>query len=64
MDTSPVPGDPQATIRKAQTVRQAALAPAEPSGQDQRAAASGGPEEALEAPEGALGPGGEGGRRF
>jgi hypothetical protein len=40
IDTSPVPGDPQATIRKAQTVAQAALAPADPSIQDRNVAAS------------------------
>lgn len=39
LDVSPVPGDPAATIRKAQTVRKAALAPADPSPQDQRVAA-------------------------
>ena len=39
IDTSPVPDDPEATIRKAQVVRAAALAPAEPSAQD-RAVAS------------------------
>ncbi len=39
IDTSPVSGDPQATIRKMQQVRRAALAPASPSGQD-RAVAS------------------------
>jgi len=39
IDTSPE-SDPQDTIRKAQTIRQAALAPAEPSGQDRRAAAA------------------------
>jgi len=39
IDTSPVDGDPEATIRKAQQVRAAALAPAEPSAQD-RAVAS------------------------
>ena len=27
IDTSPVPGDPEATVRKAQTVKRAALAP-------------------------------------
>ncbi|MBT3605343.1 MAG: hypothetical protein HOE48_10305 [Candidatus Latescibacteria bacterium] len=32
--------DPEDTIRKAQTIRQAALAPAEPSGQDRKAAAA------------------------
>jgi len=40
IDVSPVSGDPQATIQKAQQVRTAALAPAEPSGQDQKVAAA------------------------
>jgi hypothetical protein len=40
IDTSSVPGDPAATLRKADTIRRAALAPAEPSGQDQQVAAS------------------------
>lgn len=40
IDTSPVPGDPQKTIQKAQQVRRAALAPAEPSGADRQAAAA------------------------
>lgn len=35
IDTSEVPGDPTATLRKAETIRRAALAPAEPSTQDQ-----------------------------
>jgi hypothetical protein len=39
IDTSPVSGDPRATIRKAQQVHRAALAPAQPSGQDQAVAA-------------------------
>lgn len=39
IDTSPVNGDPEATIRKMQTVRSAALAPANPSGQDRSVAA-------------------------
>ncbi len=39
IDTSKVPDDPQATIRKAQAIYRAALAPAEPSGQDRRVAA-------------------------
>lgn len=39
IDTSPE-NNPEDTIRKAQTIRQAALAPAEPSGQDRRAAAA------------------------
>ncbi len=39
IDTSAVPGDPQATLRKAQTIQRAALAPAEPSAQDRRVAA-------------------------
>ncbi|MGM0451175.1 MAG: putative metalloprotease CJM1_0395 family protein [Pseudomonadota bacterium] len=34
IDTSPIPDDPEATISKMQTVRSAALAPAEPSPQD------------------------------
>lgn len=38
IDTSPVPGDPQATIRKMQQVRSAALAPASPSTQDVKVA--------------------------
>lgn len=39
IDTSPVPNDPEATIRKAQIIRAAASAPAEPSPQDRRVAA-------------------------
>tara|TARA_R110002124_G_scaffold31147_4_gene105957 strand:- start:822 stop:1589 length:768 start_codon:yes stop_codon:yes gene_type:complete len=39
IDTSRVPGDPQATIDKMEQVRRAALAPAEPSGQDLAVAA-------------------------
>lgn len=39
IDTSPVPGDPRATLEKAETVRRAALAPSEPSAQDRRVAA-------------------------
>ncbi len=39
IDTSPVPGDPEKTIQKAQTIRRSALAPAEPSGADKRIAA-------------------------
>gem|GEM_PF-5290444 len=31
IDTSPVPGDPEATLRKAETVRRAAMAPGNPS---------------------------------
>lgn len=38
IDISPIPGDPQATLQKAQQVRSAALAPAEPSGQDMKVA--------------------------
>lgn len=34
IDVSPVAGDPQATLQKAQQVRAAALAPAQPSAQD------------------------------
>lgn len=40
IDTSPVSGDPEATIQKAQVVRAAALAPAEPSAQDRAVAAA------------------------
>lgn len=40
IDTAPVSGDPEATIRKAQVVRAAALAPAEPSSQDRAVAAA------------------------
>ena len=39
IDVSPVRGDPEATIRKMETVRAAALAPADPSAQDQQVAA-------------------------
>ena len=38
IDTSPVPGDPQATIQKMRQVKNAALAPANPSSQDMRVA--------------------------
>ncbi len=40
IDTSSIPGDPEATIRKAEQIRKAALAPANPSAQDQRVAAN------------------------
>lgn len=40
IDTSPVQGDPAATLQKADTIRRAALAPAQPSGQDMQVAAS------------------------
>lgn len=40
IDTSPVPNDPAATIRKAEQIRRAALAPANPSSQDISVAAS------------------------
>jgi hypothetical protein len=39
IDTAPVPNNPDATIAKMQTVRRAALAPANPSGQDMAVAA-------------------------
>lgn len=39
IDTSPIPGDPEATLRKAQQLRRAANAPADPSSQDARVAA-------------------------
>lgn len=40
IDTSPVQNNPEATIAKAQVIIKAALAPAEPSGQDQKVASS------------------------
>lgn len=40
IDTSAVPGNPELTEQKAQTVRRAALAPANPSAQDLKVAAS------------------------
>ncbi len=46
IDTSPVRGDPEATIRKMQAVRRAALAPANPSGQDRSVAAKASQQEA------------------
>ena len=46
IDTTPVRGDPQATIRKMQVVRKAALAPAQPSPQDRSVAAKAGTVEA------------------
>lgn len=39
IDLSEVPGDPDATVRKMQQVRRAALAPADPSSQDRQVAA-------------------------
>jgi hypothetical protein len=39
IDVSPVSGDPEATLRKAETVRRAASAPANPSGADRQVAA-------------------------
>ncbi len=40
IDTSPVKGDPDATVRKMRQVKAAALAPATPSGQDRSVAAA------------------------
>ena len=40
IDTSPVPDDPEATIAKANRIRAAALAPADPSPQDHQVAAA------------------------
>lgn len=40
IDTRPVEGDPAATARRAERIRQAALAPANPSAQDYRVAAT------------------------
>ena len=39
IDSSPVPGDPEATVRKAQAIKIAALATRKPSGQDRQVAA-------------------------
>jgi hypothetical protein len=39
IDTSPIPNDPEATLRKAEQIARAANAPAEPSGQDRAVAA-------------------------
>jgi hypothetical protein len=39
IDTSPVAGDPAATLRKAQQIERAAFAPGDPSPEDRRAAA-------------------------
>ena len=40
IDVSPISGDPEATLTKANIVQQAALAPAEPSSQDMRVASA------------------------
>jgi SprA-related family len=40
IDTSPVPNNPEATIRKLEQVKRAALAPSNPSGQDRQVAAA------------------------
>jgi len=40
IDVSPIAGDPEATLLKANVVQQAALAPAEPSAQDMRVASA------------------------
>ncbi len=40
IDTSPVPGNPAATLAKAQQIQAAALAPADPSSQDRSVAAA------------------------
>jgi len=40
IEVSPVRGNPQATLQKAQTAQRAALAPADPSGQDRAVAAA------------------------
>ncbi|WP_456432737.1 putative metalloprotease CJM1_0395 family protein [Thermosulfuriphilus sp.] len=46
IDTSPVPGNPRATVAKMKQVKRAALAPAHPSAQDYRVAAKAGHKEA------------------
>lgn len=38
IDTSPIPGDPEATVKKMRQIRNAALAPANPSAQDLKVA--------------------------
>lgn len=38
VDTSPIPGNPEATLRKAEQLQRAASAPADPSGQDRQVA--------------------------
>lgn len=40
IDTSPVPGDPEATIQKMNQIRRAALAPSDPSPQDRKVAST------------------------
>jgi hypothetical protein len=40
VDLNPVPGDPEATIRKARAIRRAAYGPANPSAADHRVAAA------------------------
>lgn len=40
LDISPIPNNPKATIKKAQTIKRAALAPADPSAADRAVAAS------------------------
>jgi len=47
IDTSPVKGNPQATIAKMESVKRAALAPADPSGQDRSVAAQAAQEEGV-----------------
>jgi hypothetical protein len=47
IDTSPVSKDPSATITKMETVKRAALAPADPSGQDRAVAAAASQEETV-----------------
>lgn len=39
INASPIPGDPQATLEKAEALHRAALAPSDPSAQDRRVAA-------------------------
>jgi hypothetical protein len=46
IDTSPIKDDPSATVRKMEVVQRAALAPAEPSGQDLAVAAAAAQEQA------------------
>jgi len=60
LDVGPVEGDPEATIKKAETVRAAANAPADPSTQDRQVAAEASRMEAVAEQEVAQGQGDQG----
>jgi hypothetical protein len=61
IEVSPVQGNPQATLEKAQTAQRAALAPSDPSGQDRAVAAAAAQMAAQAQAEMAKGEGSEGG---